>query len=348
MMNNLINKLMTLVAIDSESGHEEKIAAFTLSWLKHLDYSYYQDRLGNILASPKNSQPTFLMCAHLDTVSPGKNIKPLVKHGYIQSQGKTILGADNKAAIAAMMQSVEDYYKIFHQLPNIELLFTVKEETGGGLEYFPFKKIRSKKGLIFDYAAPIGSIITSSPHIINFHIKILGTSAHASRPEAGRNALASAVDMIDKIGIGKIDQHQTLINIGQFSAGTSINTVPDQANFSGEIRCFDTKIYQSCLNRLSTFANQHCHITFDGYCPGYSFSSHHALVKYAADVISTLGVTPKLELSASVSDANILNSVGIDTITLSDGVENPHTTKERIRIKSLIQLCELVSLFLTH
>ena len=127
-MNKLVNLFIKLVKIDSPSGQEEKVALFLKKWLDKNKFKWKQDSLGSIIATdPNHQEKKFLLCAHMDTVEPGCGIKPVIKNGNIQSNGKTILGADNKASVSAILCAVERYKTIYKKLPPIELLFTVKE-----------------------------------------------------------------------------------------------------------------------------------------------------------------------------------------------------------------------------
>ena len=136
----IVDIFTTIVKIDSVSGNEQNMAKYIKNWLEKVGFEWKQDKLGSILAIEKgNNSPKLLLSSHMDTVEPGKDINPIIKNGYIQSDGKTILGADNKASISALICAIEEYKEKNKKLPNIELLFSVKEETGGGLEFFPFE-----------------------------------------------------------------------------------------------------------------------------------------------------------------------------------------------------------------
>jgi len=147
----------TLYEEEKENKKQEKI-------LKKNNFIFKIDKVGNIYANNNAPGQPILLCAYMDTVQPGENIKPIIQNGIIKSSGDTILGADNKAALTAILSALES---IKLNRP-IELIFSVKEETGGGIEFFPFSWIKSKEGLIFDSANLLGGIILRSPFIINF------------------------------------------------------------------------------------------------------------------------------------------------------------------------------------
>lgn len=226
----------------------------------------------------------------MDTVEPGRAIKPILKNGYIQSDGKTILGADNKASLSAIMLAVEEYKTKYQVLPSLELLFTVREETGGGVEFFSFSLIKSKLGLLFDYARPHGKIIISSPFIYNFKINFKGKAAHSSRPEEGKNSLLASVKFISKIPIGKMDGGDTTINVGQVNSGTGINVIPEITTVWGEVRSIDEKLFKKYLIQIESKAKEiaqnsgvSLEYVTDGYCPGYNYPPED---KFIQEIVS--------------------------------------------------------------
>jgi len=351
-MKNLKQIFETIVKIDSISEEEEKMRNFLMQFLKEKKLNFKVDKVGNLFVYhyQKNQKP-ILLVSHMDTVEPGKNIKPIFDGKYFKSDGTTILGADNKAFLAvilSLLQKQEIYKKSF------EIIFSVKEETGGGIEFFPFSWVKSKWGIIFDNANPVGGIVLRSSFIINFYIDFIGKAAHASTPQKGKNSLIAAVDFLKKIKLGFTDKKETTINIGLLKSGTSINTIPETTQLKGEIRSYQKKLFEKNLknieNKAVFFAKKHqIKIKFktDGFCPGYEFKENDSLVKMVCQKIKQTGIKPKFYYYSGISDANILNDKGIKTVVLSDGVENPHTTKEKISLESLKKMEEILKTFFT-
>jgi len=353
MNTKLMNLFIKLVKITSPSGKEELFVQYIKNWLKEMNLHYQTDKLGNILAKNDGIGEPFLFCVHMDTVNPGKGIKPVIKNGIIKSSGNTILGGDNKAALACLLIAVEKYLKTCKQPKAFELLFTVKEETGGGVEFFPFEWIKSKKALVFDFAKPLGGIVLRSPYIINFHAQFIGKTSHSSMPEQGKNAVKTVIQALNNIQLGKLDNGETTINIGLIKGGTGINIVPGKVNISGEIRSYSKELFDKNLKEISNIfagASKKNKLTFifktDGYCPGYSHDENTVFIKKIKNLLLGFKLKPKFYLYSGVSDANVLNSVGIETINLSDGVINPHTNEEHIKITDLKKLEEIIYSFL--
>lgn len=127
-MNKLIDTFLALVKIDSPSGEEAILSRYLSKQLSELGLSVKIDSLGQIFASSASDTP-LLITAHLDTVEPGRKIKPQVVDDVIKSDDTTILGADNKAFIAPLLIAIEEYRSFHKKLPQIEILFTGKEPT---------------------------------------------------------------------------------------------------------------------------------------------------------------------------------------------------------------------------
>ncbi len=321
-------------------------------YLSDLGFSVKVDALGQILASSSSNRP-LLVTAHLDTVEPGRGIKTQIVGGFIRSDGTTILGADNKASIAPLLIAVEEYKALHHKLPEIEILFSVKEETGGGIDQFPFEWIKAKKGITFDLAQPIGKIAIQAPFIYNFKATFTGKAAHSSRPEAGKNSLLCASSFVNHIPVGRVDQDST-VNVGKIYGGTGINTIPEQTVAEGEVRSANIKTFNLLLKKIknqakktSTQFNIKLSFKLSGFCPGYKYSKDDHFINKVSKILTDHKYDVEYLASTGVSDANIIADKKIKFVCLSDGVENPHTVSERISIKNLVNLKHLILDFIS-
>lgn len=334
----------TIVKIDSVSGEEKNLRDFIIKLIKKKNYFYKVDEIGNLFLKIDGKGKPFLFVSHLDTVEPGRGIKPRIKNGFYVSEGDTILGADNKVFVAVLLDLILNY-KIKR---NLEIVFSVKEETGGGIEYFPFFWLKAKEAVIFDNANPVGGIVLRSPEIINFYIDFLGKAAHSSTPEKGINSLAGAVDFLKKIQLGFYKKNST-VNIGVLQSGTSINTLPEKTTLKGEIRSYSKKEFGYLKNKIIEDINLikkkfkgKIKISFDGYCPGYCHLSRDSFIKKIKNVMVKNNCKPYFLKFSGVSDANILNFKKIKTVVLSDGVINPHTTKEKFKASDFLILKKII------
>lgn len=346
-MSSVLGTFLTLVKISSPSGNEDTLRQWLMAWSEKHGFHSHVDQTGNLIVTKTASEfLPFFLCAHMDTVQPGENIRPKIQNGMVVSNGSTILGADNKASIAAILCALEEWQEVSDR--GFQVVFTVKEETGGGADFLDTSLLRSKIGYIFDYAQPLGSIILQAPYITNFEIYIQGISSHACFPENGISVLPILETLLQKIPTGKQASHNTYLNIGKIEVGSAINTVPGLAKVQGEVRSFEKDHFTLILEDLKKLTNhiQGNGITTQfhtsGYCPGYVHEKSLQAITTLSKVLSESTCEPKFVPSFGVSDANSLNNMGFTVITASDGVQNPHTTEERIAVKDLVKLKEVV------
>jgi tripeptide aminopeptidase len=291
----------------------------------------------------------------MDTVAACVGAEPQIVDGVVKTDGTTALGADNKAAIAAIMCGVEDYLAKTEKHRPIEILFSVKEETGGGVELLDFKSVKSNQGIIFDLVMPIGTIAVASLHIINFHLNFKGKAAHASRPDEGKSALKPAAKLIANFQDGILDDGLTTINFGKIESGTDINKVPDRAVVSGEVRSFSYDLFKLHLAEVKKMSENYAQeagvtveFTTDGPCSGYMFNEDDPFIVQIAKILEQNGYKVAFYKSRGISDSNPLIEAGIKVLTLGDGVVKAHTQDEEINVQSLEDMRLLVFKFLKN
>ena len=349
--SKVLSTFLDLVKIDSPSGEESLVAEFLISRLDALGIKPSLDAAGNLYAYRPGLGEPVLINAHMDTVEPGRGIKPQIKDNEITSDGTTILGADNKVALASILTALESADP--EKLRSLEILFSVREETNGGINKFDFSQLKSRIGLVPDRASPVGAIVLSSPGIVNMQLKISGRSVHASKPETGINALNIAVAALNKTSWGRIDD-QTTTNIGIISGGSAMNTVPGQVQLTGEIRSFSPEKLKEVLNQIKTVFSDTCGqngavLDFSDsiFCSAYTYEESDPAVAEAASALKQCGLTPVYEKVFGASDANTLAANGIKAVVTGDGVENAHTVEEKVSVSSLDRLTEVILAYIT-
>ncbi len=341
----LLANFQTLVEIDSPTGEEAEMSGYLMDWFERRGLKTEQDSKLNVFTKiPGIGEPLFLS-AHMDTVEPGRGIKPKVRQGTIKSDGRTILGADNKSTIAVMLETIDLLSGKDHR--PLEILFTVDEEsTNSGAIEFDFSRLSAKEGLIADIAEPIGTIVLASPAYIRFDARLIGHSAHAAYPENAVNVL-DALGQILRIPKGQLDPVTTL-NIGLVQAGTSRNTIPGEANISGELRSYDEVLLEKNLNQTLDKIRRAAVSCAVGLSleqkkdnPGYVFEEDDPFVKSIADIMTATRIKPRFIWNPSCSDANIFNSRGLQVVNVGDGTLQTHTTGESIKLKDMIKLVNI-------
>ena len=249
-----------LVSIDSVSKEEGALAAELAALLSKLGAEIIVDSAwqqtgsdtGNLiakLAGNRDAAP-FLLSAHMDTVEPGRGIKAVIKDGVFTSDGPTVLGADDKSAIAILLEVLQVLKEDRLEFGPLELVFTTCEEIGlQGAKNLEFEHIRARYGYVLDGKDTEG-IITRAPAANRFKFKIYGKAAHAgAAPEKGINAIWLAARAIAGIELGRIDR-ETTCNIGMIEGGTGTNIVPEVVTVKGEVRSHDADKLASVTNRI--------------------------------------------------------------------------------------------------
>ena len=242
--SGVLDLFVELAAIPSPSGEEEAVAAVIRSYLADLGLAVEDDDAGNLLArlEPAESDGgSIFLCAHMDTVPPVGEIHPVVgEDGFVRNEGGTILGADNKATVAVLLEAARLLLSEGRPHAGVELLFTVKEEVGlQGAKDFDPTRLQSKLGFVYDCSGPVGGIVRSAPYGKTIDVVFKGRSAHAGlAPEEGRSAIAAAARAVADLRLGRIDE-ETTANVGLIEGGTGRNVVPDRCELAAEARSRD-------------------------------------------------------------------------------------------------------------
>lgn len=363
-VQRLIDEFVGLVKIDSESGNERAVCDCLKKKLSDLGLYVVEDRsatltghnAGNLVATlePYGTQmrdiPGIYFTSHMDTVTPGRNIKPFIRDGYIVSDGTTVLGSDDKAGLAAIVEAIRiiQEEKIEHGL--IQLVFTIGEEKGlVGSKHIEHSLIQADYGFAIDANGPVGEIVTSAVSQKRIIAKIRGKAAHAGvNPEDGVSAVQIASRAISRMKLGRID-HETTANIGIIRGGTAINIVPEGVEVSAEVRShseekldYYTRHIVENFERSAREFGGSAKVDVTQIYPGYRYTESDLVVKQAVAAIKKIGRKPVFRSSGGGSDANIFSSYGIPTINLGVGYENIHTTKERMPIIELRKTAEMI------
>lgn len=345
-----LDYFLDLVKIAAPSMKEERVADFIIKTVNGKVDIVKKDSFGNVYVSIDGKGRPIFFIAHMDTVEPCDGAKPIVEDGYVKSDGKTILGADDKASIGVMLALIEELGGKEHR--PIEFVFFRSEESGNlGAINFDYGLLKAKEGFCFDSSTAVGTIITASPYYDSFNLKVIGRTSHASRPKEGVNALLIFSEALQKIKLGELDE-ETLMNIGIVESGHARNAVPGEVIARGEIRGFTHERMKMHAEKLketieSTVSKYNARYELDiiRENPGYKDidKTAHELFVYAKNAILSLGLTPTIGPPWGVSDANILNDgKGLVCINLGYGAEMTHSKEERIKVSALSQLQKLM------
>ncbi len=348
--DRLVSTFLELVQIDSPSGQEEEIVQHLMAKLKSLDVPVVRDKTGNIIGCLAGEGPPILLSAHVDTVGPGRGVKPVITNGIITSDGATILGGDDKSGVAVILEVLRVLAEQGLAHPPLELALTVSEEIGLiGAKGLDLTSLRSKQGIVLDSGGPIGAIVVAAPSQYKLRAVVHGKAAHAgAEPEKGINAIVVAAEAIAAMPLGRIDE-ETTANVGRIQGGTATNIIPDRVEMEGEARSHDEgKLeaqVQAMTEALKQAAARHgatVEIDVERSYSTFKLSEEDAIVRRAVAAAKTLGLAPALVPSGGGSDANVFNAGGITTINISSGMDKVHTTEERLAVDDLVKSAEFL------
>ena len=342
-----------LCRIPSSFGHERACADHVAGLLGSMGLEVTEDdaaaaagaECGNLLARLRGrGERSILLCAHLDTVDDGGvPVDPVVVEGGWENANAGILGADNKAAVAVLLELARRC-GVEGSPVGIELLFTVSEENAlAGAKAFDASVLRSEFGYVFDHASPIGEVITASPTYYRVAADFHGRAAHAGiRPEDGRSAILAAAHAIAAMPLGRIDA-QTTANVGSIRGGAgSTNIVPERCRLLAETRSLDAARVEEVVASLvdaihdgAAHAECDVDVTSERLFVGYRTKPGTPAVRAAEAALRACGYEPRRIVTGGGSDANALELAGLPCVNLANGTERNHEPTERVSVAAL-------------
>lgn len=359
----LRDRVLELVRIDSLSRKEGALALRLKERLEALGGAVFMDdagaaaggEVGNLVAHfdghAAGAEP-MLLSAHMDTVAPGEGVTPVVDGDVIRSDGRTVLGGDDKSGIAIILEVLQAVRE--EELPHgpIDVVFTICEEVGLlGAKHLDLSLVRARTGLVLD-SDSIGFLITRAPAVNHLEFEVHGLEAHAGIcPERGISAIQVAARGIAAMRLGRIDE-DTTANLGLVSGGTAVNIVPNRVTLTGEVRSHDeeklerqTQAMRACLEDAAAGAT----LELDGRVhetrvesrirreyDRMDVSHESAIVQRIHQAARNLGFTLDAVAKGGGCDANILNQRGFQVANLASGMRDIHTVHEWLDINDLV------------
>ncbi len=345
---------LELVQIDSHSLEEAAVAKRCADELIKLGFTVEFDgagealggTTGNLIATLPGdpSLPVRMLAAHMDTVRPGNGVKPRVDaDGVVWSDGSTVLGADDKAGITAILGAVREIVESGAPHGTIQVVFTIAEEIGlQGAKHIDRSKLKATMGLSLDSGGNLGTIVIAGPTQVKWKAVFTGKAAHAGvAPENGISAIKVAAHAVSKMPHGRLDA-ETTVNIGSFVGDGPSNVVRDTVHLAGEARSRNARRLSEVLAQIdrvfSEVAAEHgATVQFEHQkmYDGFRFEEDHPLRKRIESAIRAAGFSPIAVESGGGSDANIYTSLGIPTINIGIGYLDIHSKSEHVALKDI-------------
>jgi tripeptide aminopeptidase len=360
MPRRLTTLFCELARIPSPSSKERAAANYVLAYLRGLGLDPREDdsgpripgEAGNIVCRLPGSQPggvPLMLCSHLDTVPPEGPIEPVEEDGVIRNSTGTILGADDKSAIAVMLEAARRIVEERRPHPGVELVFTVMEEVGlQGAKLLDLGSVEAKIGYVYDQAAPIGEVILGAPFHRELFATFVGHAAHSGiAPEEGRSAVVACARAVSDFRLGRIDE-ETTANVGIVRGGVARNIVPGACELEAEVRSHDEKTQLDLIEEMLetiTFAAEQSECRAETKVVelyrGYRFKPDDLPVALARRALASCGFEPRLGLTGGGADANVFNTGGLPCVNLSNGMAHIHSPEEEISAEDLMRMVDV-------
>lgn len=358
----LVDEFISLVRIDSLSRQERKMADALLIKLKDMGYDPYEDdagikiggNAGNVICRIKGAKdkPALLLMAHMDTVVPGISKKPAIEGDIIKTDGTTILGGDDAAGIAVILETVRSLKEDGVPFGDLYVAFTVCEEGGlYGARNLDLTKLPADFAFILDEGGPIGYTAVKAPYYNKFEVVFQGRAAHAGvEPEKGLSAIMMASKAIATMpNFGRIDEESTS-NIGIIRGGEVRNIVCESCRIEGEVR----SISEEKIDRFTGEILDHfkkvaeslggsVQINLERMYPGFDIKETDDIIRLLKKASEISGIPLQLCSSGGGSDTNIINGAGIPAVNIGVGMEKVHSKDEFIRISDLEKACHFLT-----
>ncbi len=352
----LISTFCELVKIPSESPDDKEFISYVEKFLKIEGSKTKIDAYGNLIVKFKAKNSTnktpIAFCCHADTVKPGRNIKPIVdlEKGIIKSDGTTILGADDKAGIAELIEMI----RAAEKHPPIEIIITRCEEIGSlGAKNLDFSLLSSKAAYVLDMDSPDELVVGEATHI-HIDVTYTGKSAHSGvEPENGLSSILTAVEALHKMKLGRLDEESTS-NVGVFQGGEARNIIPEQTKLQAECRSLDHKKALKIADEMESIflasakeSGAKVDIVRDIVSSGYRIDKDDEVVKLYASALKKNGIEPDIKNITAGTDAALFNEKGVKAVVVGIGCRKIHSKEEyaiisemEVATKTLISLVE--------
>jgi tripeptide aminopeptidase len=346
----LLNTFLDLVQIDNPSGQETAVVDYIRAALALPGLRMEQDEAFNLVVYVPGTGEPMLFNAHTDSVNPCEGVRPVVTDGIIRSSGDTVLGADDLAGVAAIVEAVRSLRESGEPHCAAELLFTSQEEVGlKGASAFDYSRLRAREGFTFDMTGEPGGICLGAPSQASLSAVVLGRAAHAGlAPEEGINAIRVASEAIVRMPLGRIDA-ETTANIGIIRGGEATNIVTPRVELRGEARSHNPDMLhmqvaamEKALHEAADLYQAQVEVTLTYPYHAYRLQEDEPVVTCARNTLQQMGIEPYTFISGGGSDVNVFLQHGLRVANLSLGYRDIHTVNEQIAVADLEFVARLV------
>jgi tripeptide aminopeptidase len=353
--DRLLAVFTELLRVNSPSFGERALGDLLAEKLERLGCPVVLQEYGksfNLLARMKgdNHALPLILSGHMDTIEPTDGLVIKVENGVVKTGGDTVLGADDKSALAQILEALTVLRERDIPHGEIEIVFSSGEERGlHGAKNLDFAALRSRHALVLDCGGTVGKVVVAAPSHYTYRMCVTGRSAHAGiEPEKGTNAIRVASEIIAGVADGRLDD-RTTANIGMITGGTATNVVAREAVVHGEIRSHDRsrldEVKEAIFETARVIAEKRgARVGISGHDEYRAFriNPDEPFLRFIQNVYRACGITPTTVATGGGSDANVFHERGIMAINISTGMEKVHSAEENISLEDLYRGCLIV------
>ncbi len=359
--DRMVEEFISLISIDSLTKNERKMADTLKKKLQDMGYEVTEDEAGekiggntgNLICNVKGNKdvPALMLAAHMDTVEPGVGKKHIIEGNYIKTDGTTVLGGDDAAGLACVLESLKVLKENNIDHGDIQIVFTIGEEGGlFGSKNLDYSRIYAKYAIVLDSHGPIGMVAVKAPSQKSITIKVTGRAAHAGiAPEKGISAIQIAAEAISKMTLGRID-FETTANIGLINGGKATNIVCETVDIQAEARSRNkqkldkqTAHMKDCFEMAARKFGGTVEFNSQLEYPSFDIPEDAPIIGIMKKAADAAGIKLMLEEIGGGSDTNIINDKGIQAVNISVGMDKVHTVDEQILIDDMVKAAEFVT-----
>jgi tripeptide aminopeptidase len=349
--DRLLATFLGLARIDNPSCEEQQIAAHLRGLFESMGLAVEEDGIHNLLARLPGEGAPLLLNAHMDSVAPCRDVRPVVEGGVVRSSGDTVLCADDLAGVSAIVEGVRATLERGGKHRAAEILITVQEEIGmRGVAQFDMRALTARQGVTFDSGGDFGGITVGAPAQDSLYAVVIGRAAHAGvSPERGVNAIVVAAQALAAMPLGRIDA-ETTANIGIVKGGDATNIVPERVELWGEARSHDqdklvaqVQAMVAALEEAARTRGASVKVDITHKYDAYRWSEDLPIIERIVAALRAMNFQPRFEVSGGGSDVNIFAQRGLQVANVSIGYREIHSTNEYIAVADLNRAAELVT-----
>jgi tripeptide aminopeptidase len=355
----ILSRFLRYVEIDSESLSEGALASLLARELADMGLEVEIDgsapltgsQTGNLIARLPGAEGKPLMfSAHMDTVKPGKGTRPRIEDGVVKSDGTTVLGADDKAGIAAIIEALRLVKERNIPHGTIEVVFSVCEEIGlRGAKQVDIRGLQAEMAFVLDSGGEVGDVVIQGPAQEKIEILVHGKESHAGvSPEKGISAIYLAAKAVSEMRLFRVDE-ETTANIGSIEGGGATNIIPALVRLTAEARSLDDRKLDAqvahmreCFEKAAADLGASVEFKHERMYSAFRISEDSPVVKCAKAAADRLGFRGISVTTGGGSDTNIYNGKGLPTVTLGIAMHKGHTKEEFIAVDDLVKARDLV------